>query len=236
MTERILSAGQEQALKFLKENFGLSESELDRVLFLNDRVGEEPWIPADIMEAIARQVGSFQHISVIHDKFVAERQQVLYTATVVDNFGRTFTRSGAALVDEKPNGQDIDVEILAQTRALNAALNAAGFNPFKAGSVVNLNFQRKPITDDEKRLVEIQDEAELRNKDLRQIHALAEEKGLIVNKDLTRYRQELQAAFGVQTAAVLDHAERVAVINWLTNFQDFLSGLPADIQQDAMIA
>lgn len=241
MNDRALNAGQEQALKTLKESFNLSEAETDRILFLNERVPEEPWIPADVMEAIARQVGSFKHISVTHDKFIESRGQVIYTATIVDNFDRTFTRSGAALLTEEPNGVKIDTDVLAQTRALNAALNAAGFNPFKAGSVVDLDLRRSepappPLTAFEKDLHLANDEGALRLKDLRQIHAIAEKKGLIVDKDQSRYRKELAAAFGVNSAAVLSPAERVAVINWIENYQESFAGLPVEIQRDAMIA
>lgn len=233
MNERVLTPGQQETLGFLKKNFGLSEADLERILFLNDRVREEPWIPADIHEAIARQVGGFRQISVTHDKYIEERKQVLYTATVVDLTDRVYIRSGAALIGEVPNGIEIDPDILAQTRALNAALNAAGFNPFKPGSVVDVDFRKgTPATRDNPDA----DEAELRNKDLRQIHVLAEEKGLIINKDMSRYRQELKAAFGFETAAVMNRADRAAVINWLNNYQSFMSGLPAEIQEGALIA
>lgn len=237
------SVKQHGVLELLQRNFALSDAELDRILFLNERDKTEPWIPADIQEAIARQVGSFKHISVTHDKFINERQQVIYTATVIDNADRSFTRTGAAIIGETPNGFNIDVDNLAQSRALNAALNAAGFNPFKAGSVVGLaeareTLESKPLNETQQQLHQIEDEATSRRNDLARIHALAEEKGLWVGKDDSRYRKELFENYGQKTAAVLNRVERAAVINWLTNYKsdDFMHSVPVELQNDALIA
>lgn len=230
-------------LELLQRNFALSDAELDRILFLNERDKTEPWIPADLQEAIARQVGSFKHISVTHDKFINERQQVIYTSTVIDIADRSYTRTGAAIIGERPNGVDLDVDILAASRALNAALNAAGFNPFKAGSIVNLAeareaLQSKPLNQTERQLHEVEDEATARKNDLKRIHALAIEKGLWVGRDDSRYRDELFKNYGQRTAAILNRAERAAVINWLTNYkpEDFLQSIPVELQNDALIA
>lgn len=242
--QRILTEKQTEILQLLQTNFALSNAELERILFLNQT--DEPWIPADIQEAIARQVGKFRHISVTHDKYIAGREQVLYTATVIDEGERSFTRSGSAIVGESPNGIEMDVDNLAASRALNAALNAAGFNPFRAGSVVNIAEARRAVnhnrlhTDREKELHKLADEAVLRGKDLRQIHALATEKNLIqiVNgeKNMDEYRRQLKIHFGTETAAILSAAERAAVINWLNNYSAFLENIPEELWEDAMVA
>lgn len=230
-------------LELLQRNFALSDAELERVLFLNDRDKTEPWIPADLQEAIARQVGTFKHISVTHDKFIEARQQVIYTAMVVDTADRSFTRTGAAIIGESPNGVEMDADILASSRALNAALNAAGFNPFKAGSVVGLAEARealnaRPLNQNEQQLHAVEDEATSRRNDLARIHVLAVEKGLWIGRDGSRYREELFKNYGQQTAAVLNRVERAAVINWLTNYQDddFMQSVPVELQNDALIA
>lgn len=245
MNQRTISTmeTQKRILKILQENFGLSDSELERVLFLNERDKVEPWIPADLQEAIARQIGGFSHISVTHDKYIAERQQVIYTATVIDTAERSFTRSGSAIVGETPMGFEIDTDNLAASRALNLALNAAGFNPFKAGSVVTIAEARQslhsvPLDQNQQQLQQIEDEAKARQKDLGRIHLLAEEKGLWIGNDGSRYRQELQKNYGTKSAATLNRTERAAVINWLENFtdEDFLQALPVELRNEAMIA
>jgi hypothetical protein len=241
--KRQLTTKQHGVLELLQRNFALSDGELERVLFLNERDKTEPWIPADLQEAIARQVGTFKHISVTHDKFINERQQVIYTATVIDTADRSYTRTGAAIIGEAPNGVEMDVDVLAASRALNAALNAAGFNPFKAGSVVNIaeareSLQAKPLNPTEQQLHAVEDEATARRTDLARIHALAVEKGLTVGKDDSRYRDELFEHYGVRTAAILNRTERAAVVNWLTNYKrdDFLQSVPVELQGDALIA
>lgn len=234
------TAKQTEIASQLNQLFGIKE---ERILFLNPRDENEPWIPPSELESIARQVGGFKTISVTHDKFIPETQQTVYLATVVDNSDRTFLRSGVATLDEKPNGEDIDTDVLASGRALGAALQAAGFNPFKSGSIVNLhefreNFRPQNLSRQEREIHSIEDEAMLRTKDLRQIHALAVEKGLWVGGNDSRYRQELQKTFGVKTSAILNREERAQVINWLNNYRDtdYLAGVPTELREDAMVA
>lgn len=239
--EKFLTSGQRQNYNLLKTNFGLSDAELDRCIFFRQG-DDEPWIPPDILEAIARQSGGFQQISSIHDKYIAQLEQVLYIATVVDGQARSYTRSGAARLGEKPNGRVIDTDILAAGRALGAALTAAGFNPFRAGSVVDFKPQPEttysgPDYPSKSELYQVEDEASLRLKDLRQIHTIAEKKGLIVGRDLSRYRNELAREYGKRTAAGFDAPTRTSVINWLNNYDsEFFTDLPLEMQPEAMIA
>lgn len=240
MSNNIKTQKQHEIANKLNEIFGINP---DRILFLNPRDQNEPWIPPSELESIARQIGGFKTISVSHDKFIPETMQVVYKATVIDNSDRTFTRSGVANVDEQPNGEDINSDVLASGRALGAALQAAGFNPFRSGSVVDLHefqksFEPQNLSRTEIEIHSIQDEASLRSKDLRQIHALAVEKGLWVDGDDTRYRQELNRNFGVMTSAVLDRTQRASVINWLTNYKvpSYLDGVPSELHQEAMVA
>lgn len=142
------------------------------------------------------------------------------------------------MVGEKPNGYDIPPEILAEGRALSSALSAAGFHPFKSASVVNLADARVAIQNRQQtqEFTGIEDKAELRKKDLRQIHALAEEKGLIVGRDDTEYRIWLTKKFGVKTAALLEDVDRTRVINALRNYKDEFEDLPSDMRDDAKVA
>ena len=241
MTQNLRTAKQQEILSKLAQNFDINE---DRILFLNPVDKNEPWIPAEEMTAIARQHGGFKSIAVQHDKYIPETGQVIYMATVVDAQERVFIRSGAARMGEAPNGLEIDADTLAQGRALGAALRAAGFHPYKSGSIVELeDFDRAAfkLTEEQKGLQQIEDEAASRKSDLGQIHALAQEKGLILLlpgnvKDMTKYRSELQLRFNTQTAATLDRAGRAAVINWLKTYDDFLETVPKELREEAQMA
>lgn len=230
---------QQEILTHLSTNFGIDE---DRVLFINPRDENDPWIPADELESIARQLSGIKNSSVIHDKFIPETKQVVFMATVTDKNDVIYTRSGVATIGEKPSGFEIEAEVLASGRALSAALRAAGFHPYRSGSVVNFSEMKEEI--EAKRIMDsipqVEHVAIQRTKDLRQIHALAAEKGLIVVrdgvKDDSEYRRKLKEKFGVSTAAVLDENQRAAVINWLKNYDPFLDSIPQELREDALVA
>jgi hypothetical protein len=237
-----LTEAQRKNLAVLKSTFGISDADLERVLFFSDRP-DDPWIPPDLLESIARQHGGYQEISLRFDQYIDALGLILYQAVVVDEQGRRYARSGAASLGEKPAGREIDPQTLAGGRALGAALRAAGFDPFRAGSVVSLERHRQPsysppLSPQELELQRKEDEAQLRSKDLRQIHALAEQKGLIVGKDMSRYRAFLLDKFGTVTAGILNHTERQAVIAAINNygFEDYLATVPPELQADALVA
>lgn len=211
----------------------------DRILFLNSRNPNEPWLRPSLLEIIARQFDEYRSSSVSHDKYIPETGEVIYIATVTDSKDRIFSRSGVATVSEARNTideeEEIDANILAQGRALSAALNAAGFNPVKSAPTVNFKdeaeYEKQP-----KQQFSIESEAELRTKDLKQIHALATEKGLTVGKDDTHYRIWLTQNFGVKTSAILSAEDRARVINKLRTFIDDYSDIPSELREDAMFA
>lgn len=223
---------QKEVVSRLVTTFGIDGS---RILFLNPNDPNDPWIPASQLEIIARQMEGYQNSIVRHDKFIAQTAQVIYLATVIDKGGLEFTRSGAATLGEVPPGmEDYDADKLAAGRALSAALTAAGFHPCK------VDFRRETVSQNQQnhKQFQINDEADLRLKDLRQIHALAEEKGLWIGRDDSRYREKLFENFGVKTSAILNRTERAAVINWLQNYRinDFLNDVPASYREEALIA
>lgn len=234
MNKVFKTAKQSEIADQLFQFFGIKA---EKILFLNPKDENEPWIPSAELESIARQVGGFSTINVTFDQYVEARNQVIYQAVVVDSSGRNFSRSGSAKLGEKPNNEEIDTDVLASGRALGAALTAAGFNPYKSGSIVNLETMKEHHKPQNLSASEIQehqekDEAELRLKDLNQIHALATEKGLTIGKDDSRYRKELLENFGVRTAAVLDVKGRAAIINWLNNYEQ----VPENLREEALIA
>lgn len=234
MNNTIKTTKQQQILDELSNRFGI---EPERILFINPRDANDPWIPPDELMSIARQHGGFKLVSVTHDKFISETAQQIYTATVVDRQDRTFVRSGVAMIGEKPNDFDIDADTLASGRALGAALRDAGFHPYRSGSVVSIDEARTAIEGkkNHQEIGRIGDEAALRTKDLQQIHAIAEKKGLIVGKDYTAYRERLFEKFGARTAAILGASERAAVVNWLNNLDEW-SDIPSEYRDDALVA
>lgn len=236
MKNHLRTAKQQEILTHLSTNFGIDE---DRVLFINPRDENDPWIPADELESIARQLSGIKNSSVIHDKFIPDTKQVVFMATVTDKNDVIYTRSGVATIGEKPSGLDIEAETLAAGRALSAALRAAGFHPYRSGSVVDFREMKAEI--DAKKSSDSNEDEEQRRRDLGAIHKLAAEKNLIVVrdgnvKDLTEYRKKLHEKFGVNTAAVLDAATRASVINWLQNYDPLLESIPQEFYEEALVA
>ncbi len=225
---------QQEILTNLSTNFRIDGT---RVLFINARDENDPWIPSDELESIARQLNGYKHSSVLHDKYIAETKQVAYVATVETSGGTIYNRSGVAMIGERT---DIDADTLAAGRALGAALRAAGFHPYRSGSVVDFAEMRQEI--EAKRIMEsipqAVDETAVRAKDLRQIHAIAVEKKLIVGKDYSIYRNWLFVHYGFYSAVMLDAAQRQSVINALNLFDDesFLDEIPVDLRAEAMVA
>jgi len=241
-SERVeLRAIQRENLETLRKNFGLSDAELNRCLFFS-RDQDEPWIPPDLTTAIARQSSKIQHIASSFGEYVRELDQLVYNAVATDTEGRSFSRPGVATRGEKPGGREIDANVLAEGRALNAVLNAAGANPFKAGTVAQIERESAAVVDRSAMDIKASDESIQRTKDLRQIHKLAEDRDLIVKLpsgglSTSRYRSWLSERFGTQTAATLSLAERAQVINALQNFDvDFLQHIPMELREDALIA
>lgn len=243
----ILNPEQQKNLNKLRLEFGLSQAALDRCLFFNN--ANEPWIPPDILQAIANQIGTFTYVGAKFDQYVRELEQCIYLATVIDDLGKTFDRPGVATIGEvsgSAGGLNIDAHLLAQNRALQAALDAAGFHPFKPGYRVKANegvpshTGQQQLTEREIELQRKADESALRGKDLRQIHALAEECGLIIGNDRRNYRRWLKANYGVETAALMTAGERASVINALSQItatdDAYLREIPLDLIADAMIA
>lgn len=200
----------------------------ERVLFLNDDKPEEAWLPPDALMTIARQSGDFQAIEEQHVHYIETLKQIIHTATVIDRSGRTYTRSGVATIGEQDG---LDEHILAGGRAVSAALTAAGFNPLKPGTVVDLQFNLP----EENTVAAQVDEARSRNQDLKTIHVIAERKGLIkpldaaLDKSLgggvwdrTEYRKHLQQHYGVSSAAGFDQNQRASLIHSLGQLPDAL--------------
>jgi hypothetical protein len=220
------TANQQAVIAKLEEIFGLSSEDTEGILFLKPNKPLKPWLPYDVALAIARQSPDLRSVTDRYVDYITALQQVVHSATVTDSKGREFTCTGIATIGETLPNEDIpDEHRLAKARGLNGALDMAGLNPLKTEPQVldlKLSGQRESA---------ILDEAAARSKDLRQIHALAHEKGLIKLTDdeppvvdISQYLQFLTNNFGVNSAAKMQPVERAQLINKLTFLPDLETG------------
>lgn len=215
---------QRKTLAILRQNFDLSDSDIERCLFFS-RDQEIPFIPTEILIRIARSTGDFASIEPDYSTYVHALEQLVYKGTVVDRDGRSITRIGVATLGEKPGGYEIDPHKLAESRALGSALSDAGFNPLKPRSVVKFEKPSTPPSADLRAAADALSEADKRRRDLGRIHALARDAGILRKADAGgwdtgEYRNWLDANFGTRTAATLDEATRAQVINKLSLYPD----------------
>jgi hypothetical protein len=171
----------------------------------------EPWLTSNQLAMIARKSGGFVSIDVDFKEFIAALNQVIWRATLVGTDQRVYARSGVAKLGEAlPTGAKTNEHDLAASRALRSALAMAGFDVLRSGS----NSKSQP------RGIEIV--ADVRQSQLRQIHALAEECSLIQagipgeGRDVSGYRAFLQEHYNVDSVAGMTESERASVIQVLT--------------------
>ncbi|HEY6232103.1 MAG TPA: hypothetical protein VIW64_12650 [Pyrinomonadaceae bacterium] len=223
MNENKRTPAQQAVVDKIKEHFGLSVEDADAILFLNQKKPLKPWYPADVAMAIARQSPELRDVEDHYQNYIDALEQVVHSATVTDSKGRTFTSPGVARIGETlPNEEIADEHSLAKARAINGALDMAGFNPVKLDTeVLDLKLERPDNA--------LLDDTAARSKDLRQIHAIAWEKGLIKPSgsddpaavDASGYFNFLATNFnGATTAGGLKPVERAQVINLLRELPD----------------
>lgn len=197
-----LNAGQVAVIRELTKEYGIDPSD---ITFLDNG---EPWLSSSVKLEIARQSEQFESICESFDQFISALAQVVHSAEVITRTGRSFKRSGVAEIGETlPNGEKADAHELAASRALGAALRAAGFDPLKRRAK-KMRIQ----------LAEDDDPVMTRLNQLKAIHALAREAGLIVRaeddglEDDDGYREFLAKHYGVLTVAGMNEVERASVI------------------------
>jgi len=242
-------------LNFLKEHYGLSDSDVARCLFF-DKDQEVPFIPAEFKIAIARRTSQFSSIEPEFVKHIPELHQLVYKGTVIDLDGRSIARNGVATIGEKPNGEEMDPHKLAENRALSQALDDFGFNPFKTNFVTGIMIARVSKDPSPTHTADpvgaapmpryVDPEVQRRNDDLALIAMLALEKGLSIkltngNYDKVGYRDWLERKFGARSVVTFDAEKRSQVINKLRLYpededRENFSHLPMELQQEALIA
>lgn len=208
-----LSTAQMAIVRNLHQQFNVDPG---RVKFLGKG---EPWLPADVLAAIGRATGKIKSIDEDYREFIAGRNQVVHKAIVVDVNDNVYGRSGVATIGETlpdmEEGEAVDEHDLAASRAIVKALNLAGVNPFKSGSIVSLAEAKaaRPRTVEEARIAE----GVQRSNDIARIHIVAMDAGLIEHttvgrKDDSKYRDWLFENYKVGSAVALNETERASVI------------------------
>ncbi len=129
----------------------------------------------------------------------SEASITLPDSRVVSSFGSAF------LNEELPTGENVTDFLTAldisRARALRSALRMVGFDPVRAHEAAKRG--------DNPHIPQITAEDEQRNKELAEIHILAEACGLIVGDDKTKYYQQIDIWFtGKTSSAQLDAQER----------------------------
>lgn len=169
----------------------------------------QPWLSSQQLATIARKTGEFLSIDVEFKEFVPGLGQVVWAASVTDSENHLYRRTGVASLGEKlPTGVEVDEHELAASRALRSALAMAGFDALRPGSrledTVTIHAVSKRPYDP--KTIQIADEAAVRVKLIRELHAVAEEAGLIVRRpgeraDYSVYRTLLEENFDTHTSA-----------------------------------
>jgi hypothetical protein len=192
----------------------------DRIRFLNPDKPEEPWLPPEALVTIARQSPRFKTLDEGYQEFIQQLRQVVHHATFIDVDGRTFGRCGVATIDEDA---DIDAHVIAAGRAISAALNTGGINPLRPGATV------APVDLGSLPLSSSADANELiaRRGDLARIHILAKQKGLIIEgagvngaESTKKYKDQLEAWYGVRSAYGFSPEQRASLIEALSRLPD----------------
>jgi hypothetical protein len=238
------TSAQQAVVNQLVDKFGIDGS---KVLFLNERDRNEPWLRARLLASIARQSGLFKVVRAEYENYIEPLNQIVYQATIVDLQDRIYSLPGVASANEKISNSEeasksaagdepINAHDLAESRSLKSTLELAGFDPFDPTSVVPLGEFNPPTRD------EAAAKAQSRLNDLARIHILAKEKFLIIEgagpdgkDDTTGYRNFLETHYsGVRTAVGFDALQRKSLIEALERYEiDEFAGLNVSAESEA---
>lgn len=221
MSQSLRTPKQKEIVAQLVERFGIDGS---KVLFLNEKNPDEPWLRAMLLAGIARKSGLFKVVRVEWENYIEPLSQIIYQGTVVDVDDRIYSLPGVATANEKHDridDEEINAHDLAESRALRSTLTLAGFDPFDPTSVVHLGEFKSAQRD------VAAAEAESRRADLARIHILAKEKMLIIEgagpggkDDTDGYRNFLRDNYnGVRTAAGFSPTQRKSLIEALERYE-----------------
>ena len=207
MSATRLTDQQQEQLDYLMTEYGI---EPDQVKWFESG---DPWLSSKALIKIARFSGLIKEITKGIDKTIPEFSQVAHFARAVDREGFSLQLVGVAAISEPLwNGEIADEHELAGSRALVNVLDAFGVNPLKGT-------QKSGTPAEQHRL-----------KQIKEIHALARDCGLITEDEeglqvLTAYRDFLAQwslrAIGrvVTTSVALDQLGRASLISALREYK-----------------
>lgn len=206
-----LDAAQVHQIDYLRREHGVDPSE---VTILSNG---EPWLNSKTRLRIAEASEFFESIESTFDKCFTEPAssptrpggvQVVHNTTVVRQ-GRPYTMPGIAMIGEKLwNGEEADAYDLSRSRSIANACDAAGFNPLRRPRSIPTQSQNEEADADAEAV-----EAALRVKDLRRIHVVARQVGLIRGLEERLYRGFLREFYQVDSSAAMDLMQRHLLIN-----------------------
>lgn len=210
--ERLLTPEQHSVVKEFRESYGI---EAHQISF--DGQSATPIFDYESLSLLASLLGDFRDIATSIDQLDYTHGLASCNCTITLGAGATRTMFGSArvgqLMHDQRTIQDIDDALtLASYRALRRALRAVGFDPIRAHRqrLAGLPNVHQPVPDDE-----------IRQKELAQIHLLADELGWITRGDDSRYRQMIGLFFpGQSSAATLSDSQRNAFITTMISLKN----------------
>jgi hypothetical protein len=202
---RSWSLKQEARAREFVAAYGISYED---IIFFDDT--DTPFFLFEALAQIINALADFTSLSVTKPDLDEGKGIVTCEAEITSEHSRLFKSFGAAIIGEPLPGQavaDLSKALdLARARALRSALRLAGFD------VVRAHEQSKQ-QGAQNEAPRPSPEAEQRNRELAEIHIIAEEANLIVGDDKTAYYKQLSVFFPhVSTAGDLNAKERTQFI------------------------
>ena len=206
---RALTLAQESLKNEFVETYGI---DADQVIFF-----DETPAPFFLFEALAQIVGvlgNFREVAVTHPEIAERNGNATCEAALTLDDGRVVRSFGSSFVGDIIAGKEVgDFQTafdLSRARALRSALRLAGFDPVKRHEQSKRGEKGAEPA--------ISPEAEQRNRELAEIHLLAQEAGLIVSvpgmlDDKSAYYRQLAVFFpAASSAGELSAKERAQFI------------------------
>lgn len=197
---RALTLQQESLRREFVETYGI---DLEQVIFFDET--PTPFFLFEALAQIVAALGSFREVAVTHPEIDERNGNATCEAALTLEDGRVVRSFGSAFVGDTLLGKEVsDFQMafdLSRARALRSALRLAGFDVVKKHEQHKRGLKAETPT--------LAPEEEQRNRELAEIHIVAEEAGLIVGGDKSAYYRQLGVFFpGVQSASHLNARER----------------------------
>ena len=206
---RVLTLEQESLVRTFQRSYGI---EPEQIYFYDETL--DPDFALEAMSILTLVLAPhIQDIRIEIASLDQARGLALSRGVVVLADGRTRSGdAGCAVGEMLPSGEIVETlksaSDLSGARSLKKALRMVGFDAVRAHEARERGDEAPPAR--------LTPEEEQRERENKEIHALAEECGYIVGKDKTRYRQQIGLWFeGKDSSLQLTAAERAKLIAYL---------------------